>query len=142
MTGQRAGFDLSDYLQLGRKCRQIGGTHRVAITRGSGKGRDVAIGGDGLGENSSGGVEKVLCFFRARMHLRSVLLDKAACILKAQEEGLGWWCGHGEMIVEGKIEIGRFLTAPRGARARRCCNVNTRKVIEAADSLKDVPDRF
>jgi hypothetical protein len=54
----RTGFDFSNYLQLDGKFRKIGGAHGVAVARGSGKGRDVAVGGDGLGENSTSGGEK------------------------------------------------------------------------------------
>jgi hypothetical protein len=75
---QRAGFDLSDHGELGWKLRQIGGAHGITIARGSGEGRDVAIGGNGLGEDSAGGVEKVYRFGGAWSYLRSVVFDGTA----------------------------------------------------------------
>jgi hypothetical protein len=56
LTGAR--FNFSDYFQLGWKLCQIGCACGVAIARGAWEGRDVAIGDDGIGEHSCGGVEK------------------------------------------------------------------------------------
>ena len=61
-----AGFDLSDYFELGRKLRQIGGVDRIAVARGSREGRDVAVGGDGLGQHSPGSLEQSYSLVGAR----------------------------------------------------------------------------
>jgi hypothetical protein len=57
LSGQRARFDLSDRRSAGLEVCQIGGTHGIAITRRSRKGRNVAIGDDRLSENSASGVQ-------------------------------------------------------------------------------------
>jgi hypothetical protein len=89
----------------------------VAIARGAREGRDVAVGGDGLGEDSSDGLQQVHRFDFAWGYLRGVLFDYAAGFFEGQDLGLGWGCGHGEMIVEGSgyagaRELRGLLEAP------------------------------
>jgi hypothetical protein len=81
LTG--ACFDLSDYFELGRKRSQIGGVDRIAVARGAGKGGHVAIGGDGLGKNSTSGVEQACCFVSAWSDRRRVVFDYAACVFES-----------------------------------------------------------
>jgi hypothetical protein len=74
--------------------------HCLAIARGSWEGRDVAVGGDGPGEDTSGGVKQVYGFVGAWSRLRSMFLDYAAGVFKAQYEGLDWRRCHVEIIAE------------------------------------------
>ena len=97
----RTCFDFSDYFELGWKLSQIGCADRIAVAGGSRKGRDVAVGGDGFGEDSARGVEQAYGFVAARRDARCVVFDSAAGVFKGRYEGLGWRGGHGEMIVEG-----------------------------------------
>ncbi len=55
---RRARFDFSHHFQLGWERCQIGCAYCVAIAGGAWEGRDVAIGGDGLGEDSAGGLQE------------------------------------------------------------------------------------
>jgi hypothetical protein len=82
LAGHRARFDLSYHGQLGWKSLQIGGMHGIAIARGSRKGRNVAIGDDGLSKDSAGGVEQGYVFVCAWGQPRTVVLDNAACVFK------------------------------------------------------------
>jgi hypothetical protein len=56
--------------------------HGIAIARGSRKGRNVAIGDDGLSKDSAGGVEQGYVFVCAWGQPRTVVLDNAACVFK------------------------------------------------------------
>ncbi len=75
-------FDFSDYLELGWKRREIGCVQRVAIARGSREGRDVAVGGDGLGEDSAGGLEQGYCLVGRWSRLGGMVFDYAAGVFE------------------------------------------------------------
>ena len=98
----RAGFDFSDYFQLGGKLRQVRGVNRIAVARGAGEGRNVAVGCDGLGQDAASGVEQVYGFVCAGSQVRDVVLDGEAGVFEAQNKRFcGRRCSHGEMIAEG-----------------------------------------
>jgi hypothetical protein len=80
---------------LGGKVFQIFGAYGVTVACGSGEGRDVAIGGDRLGEDTAGGVEQVCEFLLSWSYLKSAVFDDVACVFKGQDEGR---CSHAEMI--------------------------------------------
>ena len=65
---------------------QVGGAHGVAIARGSREGRDIAVGGDGLGENSARGLQQAYAFGGWRNDFRGLLFDNTARIFKTQHQ--------------------------------------------------------
>src|SRR5262249_57826331 len=53
-----AGFDLADDAQLRRGCLNVGRTDGISVTRGSGEGWEVAIGGYGFSQHASAGLKQ------------------------------------------------------------------------------------
>ena len=105
--GKWAGFDFSDHFQLRRKVFQIVGADGITIARGSGEGRDVAVGGDGFGEDAAGGVEQGYGFVRGWGYARGVVFDDAAGGFEAKYEGGGgrpWGDDNGK----GRLDLGDF----------------------------------
>jgi hypothetical protein len=61
---------------------QIGCAQGVAVTRGSREWREIAVGSEGFGEDSSGGVQEVYGFYFGGRGLSSVVFDNAAGVFE------------------------------------------------------------
>ena len=89
LLGGGSGFDLPDAAQARRRCGNIGGAHRIAIARGAGERREIAVGAQVFGEDKSESVEQRKHFGLSGRKRGSILLNGFSRFSKGQKLGFG-----------------------------------------------------
>ncbi len=106
VTGVLSGSDFGNDLQAGWNLSQIGGPDGKAITRGSWKRRQVAVGADLLGENAASGRQEVTALSLDNAELAGMIFDGATRGFKRQDS-------HGSIETSGTTLHNRFIFGER-----------------------------
>ena len=80
-----SGFDFRNHGKGDGNLCQVGGAYRIAISRGSRKRREIAIGQHRLGQNLARAVEQFHQFLASRPQGRGVFLNHMTRLLEAQD---------------------------------------------------------